>query len=1014
MAKSAASVALPAARVYAGSRMGWVHHKEVVFATVAFSLLLRGLPLLAQKAQVFGPEGALQSILSLSPAESAQALAIVRHCDPDAARILSLMLMPAARRSFDAGDLGKSAFLYDCAAEAARESKDERLLAEAEYRLGTTCFHSRDYRRAENSLLEGARLSEKHKLDIGLINNLGALGDLYIRLAKYDAAEQVSKRALALITGSPNRSSIQHPYGEALVSGNLGTIAAWNGEHTTALRYLGRAVELFEALDKKIGGYKSSALANLIGIGQVYYALGNYREALDYYGKVLVAAEEYGYTDLLRSALIDLGVVYIDQVDYVNATEFFNRSLDISNKLGDLEGATIATCNLGVSSERQGMYERAGQIFNDCFRLANQAGRPNRTIPALEGLATVYRRTAQNKLALEYYDRALQTATELGNKSRQSELAWCKAGVYHDLREYKTSIEFSERARSLADEIHEPNYSYLALTLIGKNYLALGQYEPAQSALAQAIQKVEDIRNQVGGQEQQKAYFLERKIEPYYLMVDLLLRQNKPEEALEFAERARSRGLLDLVAGAKLDISRAMSPEERAEEQNLEGRLRALNTQLFREYQQKEADTIRINALNVELGKARINYDSFLDRLYASHPELKVDRAQVLPFSMQDAKASLKSEDALAVEFQVLDDKVLVFTIELTSGTPRITTYQIAVTRKTLSEKVELFRARIANNSLGVDKLSSELFQLLLGPAARILDNKNTVVVVPDDVLWELPFQALRDSSGHYLIETHPLFYAPSLTALREMMKRESAAPVSTDPKPAVTRNESSGPSLLAFGDPELSAGTISRVKTVRRDAKLGPIPQTKEEVATLGSLYGASRSELFVGDGATEERAKAEMSRFKVLHFATHGILDGKDPLYSYILLSRSGSTEDGLLEAREIMTLNLTADIAILSACDTARGRISSGEGVMGMTWALFVAGCPTTVVSQWSVESQSTTKLMIEFHRALLGRNKQSDRMRRAAEALRDAQLKMLKTQVYRHPFYWAGFVVVGNGW
>ena len=144
-----------------------------------------------------------------------------------------------------------------------------------------------------------------------------------------------------------------------------------------------------------------------------------------------------------------------------------------------------------------------------------------------------------------------------------------------------------------------------------------------------------------------------------------------------------------------------------------------------------------------------------------------------------------------------------------------------------------------------------------------------------------------------------------------------------------------------------------------------------------MGSLYGASHRELFVGDRETEDVARAEMSRFKDLHFATHGVLDGKDPLYSHILVSQSGSTEDGLLEAREIMALNLTADIAILSACDTARGRISSGEDVMGMTRALFVAGCPRTVVSQWSVKSQSTTKLMIEFHRALLARKKQSDR-------------------------------------
>jgi CHAT domain-containing protein len=203
-------------------------------------------------------------------------------------------------------------------------------------------------------------------------------------------------------------------------------------------------------------------------------------------------------------------------------------------------------------------------------------------------------------------------------------------------------------------------------------------------------------------------------------------------------------------------------------------------------------------------------------------------------------------------------------------------------------------------------------------------------------------------------------------------------------------------------------------VKTFARNEKLGPIPETKIEVATLGGLYGASRSKLFVGEDATEERAKAEMSKFDVLHFATHGVLDGKDPLYSNILLSQFGLEGDGLLEAREIMKLNLTADIAILSACDTARGRISGGEGVIGMTWALFIAGCPTTVVSQWSVESRSTTKLMIQFHRALLALNKQSKRMRRAADALRVAQLKMLSTPAYRHPFYWAGFIVVGNGW
>ena len=192
------------------------------------------------------------------------------------------------------------------------------------------------------------------------------------------------------------------------------------------------------------------------------------------------------------------------------------------------------------------------------------------------------------------------------------------------------------------------------------------------------------------------------------------------------------------------------------------------------------------------------------------------------------------------------------------------------------------------------------------------------------------------------------------------------------------------------------------------------PLPESEREVQTLARLYGLDHSNIFIGADATEDKAKAEMGSFSILHFAAHGILDATNPLYSHIVLSQAspsgaaGPRDDGLLEAREIMNLRLKADLAVLSACQTARGRISSGEGVIGMSWAFFAAGCPTTVVSQWSVESQSTTELMIEFHRNLLSADKVSK-----AQALRQASLKLLKTERYRHPFYWAGFIVMGDG-
>jgi len=143
--------------------------------------------------------------------------------------------------------------------------------------------------------------------------------------------------------------------------------------------------------------------------------------------------------------------------------------------------------------------------------------------------------------------------------------------------------------------------------------------------------------------------------------------------------------------------------------------------------------------------------------------------------------------------------------------------------------------------------------------------------------------------------------------------------------------------------------------------------------------------------------------------------VFDDASPMHSYVLLAqaKNNAVDDGLLEAREIMDLDLRADLVVLSACETARGHIGDGEGVIGLTWAFFVAGTPTTVVSQWQVDSSSTTALMLAFHRARLGPATGAAPAVSTAAALRNAMLGLLRGGPYRHPFYWAGFVVVGDG-
>src|SRR5262249_23361630 len=196
---------------------------------------------------------------------------------------------------------------------------------------------------------------------------------------------------------------------------------------------------------------------------------------------------------------------------------------------------------------------------------------------------------------------------------------------------------------------------------------------------------------------------------------------------------------------------------------------------------------------------------------------------------------------------------------------------------------------------------------------------------------------------------------------------------------------------LLAIGNPAIGKETIERASLALRDEKLTPLPEAEQEVRALGRLDGATHSKGYVGAEASEDRVKAEAGRAGILHFATHGTLNNASPMYSHLALAQGDKNEDGLLEAWELMRLDLKADLAVLSACETARGRYGAGEGVIGLTWALFVAGLPSTVVSQWKVESASTRELMLGFHQHLRAPSRKPVTK---AEALQEAALKLMK--------------------
>jgi CHAT domain-containing protein len=274
------------------------------------------------------------------------------------------------------------------------------------------------------------------------------------------------------------------------------------------------------------------------------------------------------------------------------------------------------------------------------------------------------------------------------------------------------------------------------------------------------------------------------------------------------------------------------------------------------------------------------------------------------------------------------------------------------------------------------------LFGLLVAPAGAVTAGTTRLLVAPDASLWELPFQALQDGEGRFLVERAAIAYAPSLTALTTAR----AAPRPERPR-----------ELLALGNPVLAAG--------------GPPPlvEAERQVAAIARRFPAGLRDVRVGPAATEAAIKAEAGRSRIVHIAAHGTLDAASPMYSALLLAPGSAEDDGRFEARELAELDLDSSLVVLSACETARGRVSAGEGIIGLSWAALVAGARRVVVSQWKVDAASTTDLMTGFYRHL--RAPADAPAQDEADALRAAALELLRSPASRHPFYWAAFTVVG---
>ena len=478
----------------------------------------------------------------------------------------------------------------------------------------------------------------------------------------------------------------------------------------------------------------------------------------------------------------------------------------------------------------------------------------------------------------------------------------------------------------------------------------------------------------------------------YNRMIQDLVASGRTEEAFNYSERARSRAFLD-VLGTKVQLANVKSGLLN-EEMALQERVASLNARL------PSADE-HSGDLRRELREAERAYDSFLAKVRKQNKE-QASLMAVEPLTLKEVQELLQPGITL-VEYFVGQVTTRVWIIEK----ERMQYVGIRIGKQDLAERVKTLRDSIF--ALGqqekFNESSTSLYKQLIEPLVSQIKGKE-LIIVPHDVLHYLPFHALMGPDGRYLIEKYPIYYLSSASLLQFVQEKRKAG-----------REK-----VLAFGNPDLGDPEKN-------------LEYAELEAKEVKAVY--PQSTVYVKKEASEERSKSLSPSYDVLHFATHAQLNEDDPLSSAVLLAKGGK-EDGRLEVREIFGMDLKANLVVLSGCDTALGKLSTGDELIGLTRAFIYAGTPSVVASLWNVDDSSTAQLMASFYRNLKTMSK--------AEALRQAQLELIRGEgrsdllarrgiggigklgetpehqpgseapssvATSHPYFWAPFILVGDG-
>ena len=897
--------------------------------------------------------------------------------------------------------------------------------------IAGTYSASNEYQQALNYYNQARSLLEKAGNRSAQAEVLNQMSFAYARLGDNQKALDSLQSALAL------QRTIRDPSREAFTLGNIADIYSALGEPQKALDYHNQALEI----QRRVSDRPQQA-ATLNHIAQVYSSLGDYQLSIETYTQALEIFKSIGDRTGTGQTLDNIGNAYRLTGDYAKALELYNQERAIWREQGDWFREIATLTGIIRAYEALGDYPKGLESANQVLSISRQQQSSFGEASAFALMGRLYLAAGDYQKALDVSTQSLELWQKLKVPSAEANVLGNIGKIYKALKQPQKAIATYDRELALRRQLGDRTGEAETLYNTAEAERNRGNLNAAQTQIEATLKIVEDIRTKVTSPELRTSYFASvQKYYQFYIDVLMQLHRQQPSKgyealALQASERARARSLLELLTEARADIRTGVDPKLLERERTIQQKLDVAEKHRLEGATRSNTGT-QAQGLEKEIAALLEEYRQVQAQIRATSPRYGA-LTQPQPLTLAEIQQQVLDDETMLLQYSLGEERSYLWAVTKTSITsyelPKRADIEALVQQFNQLMKTPTYRLN-SSRGLGVNvrsdspssEVATQLSQILLQPVAGQLGNKR-LLIVGDGALQYVPFAALPvpGTSGvgarHVvpLLVNHEIVNLPSASTIAVLRQdangRKMAAKaiaVLADPvfSPDDERLKERGEqgSTLPLEQGNLDRRALARAAR-ETNITFNRLPFTRREAEQILALVPAtSRLQAFDFAANRATATSPELSQYRIVHFATHGILNSKQPELSGVVLSlldETGKPQNGFLRLHDVFNLNLPAELIVLSACETGLGEEVKGEGLVGLTRGFMYAGSPRVVVSLWSVDDEATSELMVKFYKKML-----QDGLKPAA-ALRAAQLEMWQQQQWQAPYYWAAFTLQGE--